>query len=507
MTTLVWFKRDLRLDDHAPLVEACARGPVLPLYIVEPALWQQPDAAPRHWDFLRGLLFDLDRQLRALGSGLHVYTGPAVEVLEHCRGAVRAEALHSHEETGNHWTYTRDQAVAHWARSRGLAWRQWPQFGVVRGLRDRDEWAGRWQQFMEARAAERPASIPAAAMPAPDPGAALATPRGQGNPAPRGQTASHAQAESIWNSFLDDRARAYRGGISRPERARTRSSRISPYLTFGALSLRRVVQDTWSARRCTDAGDSRRLASLQAFESRLHWHCHFIQKLEDEPELEYRCLHRGFEGMRPEADADEERRRLFDAWREGVTGYPLVDACMRQLHAEGWLNFRMRAMLMSFASYHLWLHWRQPALHLARVFTDYEPGIHYSQVQMQSGTTGINPTRIYNPVLQSERFDPEGDFIRRWVPEVRALPREWVHRPWQAPPSVQRALGPGADYTRAVVDYEDAARRARAAYKEWTSRHSMRAETDRVVQRHASRAPGRGSRRPRKDAAQLDLGL
>ena len=507
MTTLVWFKRDLRLDDHAPLMEACRQGAVLPLYIVEPELWQQPDAARRHHDFLRGLLLDLDEQLRALGSGLHVYTGPATDVLEHCRERVGADALYSHEETGNGWTFARDREVAQWARARGVTWRQWPQFGVVRGLRDRDQWASRWQAFMEAQRPEVPVSVPDAGTEKPDPRAALDTPRGHGEPAHAGQTASLQQAESVWQNFLDQRARGYRGGISRPERARTRSSRISPYLAFGALSLRRVVQETWSAQRCTDSGDKRRLNGLQAFESRLHWHCHFIQKLEDEPAMEYQCLHRDFEGMRPEPDADEDRRQLFRAWCDGHTGYPLVDACMRQLHAEGWLNFRMRAMLMSFASYHLWLHWRQPALHLARLFTDYEPGIHYSQVQMQSGTTGMNPTRIYNPVLQSERFDPDGDFIRRWVPELRALPRDILHQPWQAPPSMQRALAPGTDYTRPIIDHEDAARHARAAYKEWTSRHRTRAETDRVVQRHASRARQGRSQRSRKASAQLELGF
>ena len=111
--------------------------------------------------------------------------------------------------------------------------------------------------------------------------------------------------------------------------------------------------------------------------------------------------------------------KYFEAWKSGMTGYPMVDACMRALTATGWLNFRMRAMVMSFASYHLWLHWRKPALHLANLFTDYEPGIHYSQVQMQSGTTGINSIRIYNPIKQGVDHDPDGVFIRRWIPELR----------------------------------------------------------------------------------------
>ena len=113
-----------------------------------------------------------------------------------------------------------------------------------------------------------------------------------------------------------------------------------------------------------------------------------------------------------------------------LQGYPFLDACMRSLKVNGWINFRMRAMLLSFASYHLWLHWKYTADFLASLFIDFEPGIHYSQSQMQSGTTGINTIRIYNPIKQGKDHDPDGLFIRKWIPELSNIPNNYIHTPW-----------------------------------------------------------------------------
>ena len=170
----------------------------------------------------------------------------------------------------------------------------------------------------------------------------------------------------------------------------------------------------------------------------------------------------------------------YEAWKAGYTGFPMVDACMRSLIACGWLNFRMRAMIMSFSSYHLWLDWKRPALHLARLFTDYEPGIHYNQVQMQSGTTGINSLRIYNPIKQSIDHDPSGHFIRKWVPELAHLDNQSIHVPWSS-----NTATPG--YPTPIVD--EAVARKHAADKLYALRKCSghRKHSKKIVKKHASR--------------------
>ncbi|MEO0672194.1 MAG: FAD-binding domain-containing protein, partial [Pseudomonadota bacterium] len=224
--------------------------------------------------------------------------------------------------------------------------------------------------------------------------------------------------------------------------------------------------------------------SLVSFTGRLHWHCHFMQKLEDEPELEFRNLHRAYDALRQPGESDAAR---LNAWCTGETGLPFVDACMRYLAATGWMNFRMRAMLMATASYHLWLHWRQPGEFLARQFTDYEPGIHWPQSQMQSGTTGINTVRIYNPVKQGYDQDPDGDFVRQWVPELRDIPGKAVHEPWKSD-IADTILD--KTYPTAIVDHVEAAREARQRIYGIRRGDTFRDTANAIQSKHGSRKSG-----------------
>ncbi|MBD2549931.1 deoxyribodipyrimidine photo-lyase [Microcystis elabens FACHB-917] len=516
---VVWFKRDLRLADHRPLVEAARRGPVLPLYVVEPELWRQPDSSGRQWNFCREALEELQQALAGLGQPLVVRIGEVVAVLEAAHRRHGIAALWSHQETGNLWTYARDRRVAAWARERGIPWREFTGFGVMRGRKDRRGWARDWERRMAEPLLEAPVALPPLDDIAPRQLPSAADLGLAADPCPMRQRGGRREGLELLASFLRQRGRRYHRRLSSPLTAFEGCSRLSPHLAWGTLSMAEVTQAT-RARRAelpalpaeVDAGWPR---ALDAFLSRLHWHCHFIQKLECEPSIEILELHPATRGLR---QSDPER---LAAWSGGHTGVPFVDACMRALEASGWINFRMRAMLLSFASHHLWIDWRDTGLHLARQFVDYEPGIHWSQCQMQSGTTGINTIRIYNPIKQGLDHDPAGEFLARWLPELAGVPVVWRHEPWRMDPAAQVASGCciGRDYPAPIVEVAAAAREARERLWGLRRQPGFGAAADAIQERHGSRRSGlppsggrRGGggnrrRQPRAAEGQLSLDL
>ena len=510
---LVWFKRDLRITDHAPLAQAAARGPVVALYVYEPELLRSAEFDACHLDFINQCLAELRDALAQRGCPLLLLTGTVPDVLQPLHQQLGIAALWSHEETGLEVTYARDRRVGDWCRIMGVPWHELPQTGVIRRLRSRDGWARRWDRRMAAATLAAPTHMTTAAALCNLAAVAAANPMRSsvelgvaGNPRPQAWPGGESRAIHALHTFLNERGVNYRREMSSPTTGFESCSRLSPYLAWGAISMRTVHQACEARRRelrlardVALAVDPRWFGSLQSFSGRLRWHCHFMQKLEDEPRIEFENFSRAFDGLRD--DTPDEQR--LQAWQAGQTGYPMVDACMRALHAGGWVNFRMRAMLVSFAAHHLWLHWRSFAPFLARQFIDFEPGIHYSQVQMQSGTTGINTVRIYSPVKQALDQDPQGLFIRQYVPELAPVPTSYLAQPQLMPGRLQARLGVhiGTTYPAPIVDHASAYRAARERIAAVRRSASARSEAQRVLARHGSRRSGSPTPRQRRTAS------
>ncbi|WP_087020140.1 cryptochrome/deoxyribodipyrimidine photo-lyase family protein [Thaumasiovibrio subtropicus] len=480
---LIWLKRDLRLTDHAPLFNAARSGrPCLIVYIFEPMLLNDPHYDERHWRFVWQSLMDINMRLEQYGSQVVVLHGDAQTCLTQLcahlkRFQFEVRHLYSHQEVGLRNTFQRDIAIKAWAKSHNITWHETQMGAVLRGAPNRDQWDKRWHQVMRADLA-----TPDLAKVQFVPHNAVEALLDYQPPLPwrerqKGmQTGGATVGWKTLDDFFIERGKRYYYSLSKPEESRTACSRLSPYLAWGNLSLREVYQTVLA--HWQQPGFRK---SLIALTSRLHWHCHFIQKFESECEMETRPLNRAYQHFPYQPD-----NQLVLAWQRGETGIPLVDACMRCLIHTGYLNFRMRAMLVSFLTHHLNQDWRSGVAHLARLFLDFEPGIHYPQFQMQAGVTGINTLRIYNPVKQALEHDPEGHFIHRWLPELTSLPAPILFTPWQLTDMEQRLYGIEANsiYLQPVIDVTMAAKAARTRMWDFKKRDDVNQDAKRIIKRH-----------------------
>ncbi len=469
---VVWLKRDIRSKDHLPLClsELCGL-PYLLIYVFEPSQIKRPDTSLRHLSFVYHSLLTLEHRK------VELFYGEVESVLGSIVTQCEIQNLFSYQESGVESTWDRDKSVQRFCDAHSIVWKEFQKDGVRRAYKNRDNWDKSWYIQMSTNVIDNAYSSTSAEplfhnyykLP-------VHVQKQLSKWSDEFQPAGELVARKYLSSFIEDRGKNYHRFISKPTESRKSCTRMSPYLAWGNVSIKQVYQ---AIKNSPQYKENKR--AFNGALTRLKWHCHFIQKFEDECRYEYACVNRGYETM-----AYDRNLHFIQAWKEGKTGYPLVDACMRCLIQTGWINFRMRAMLVSFFCHHLGQDWRDGHYYLASLFLDYEPGIHYTQFQMQAGTTGVNTVRIYNPVKQSLEHDPKCVFIKKWVPELRTVPISLIHKPWEMTLMEQEVYDCvlGKQYPSPIVDLEISGKEARERIWGHRKKMSVQKERKRILNKH-----------------------
>ncbi|WP_053337245.1 FAD-binding domain-containing protein [Microscilla marina] len=421
MINVVWFKRDLRLEDHAPLKAAIEVGlPVLLVYVFEPSLQQSPDWNIRHWQFVYQSIEDLNFELEDYQVKLHCFHAEVPDVFEYILKTHQIDKVFSHQETGIRLTYDRDRQMQQFFEQKDIEWQEFEQNGIQRGRKNRRGWAQDWQIFMkEPLATPNLAQLKAMPYEVTDFAFLFDYVTGQKihlyskNYQPVGMRSAQKYLKAFGKKCIVQ----YTTQHKQPALSNQSNSHLSPYLAWGNLSVRQVYQHCQQLMI-----DSPHRANFETYLHHLRMHCQCIQKFEMEDYLEFEAGNEAYLQLE-----QNHKNDLLEAWKNGQTGFPLVDASMRCIRQTGYLNFQMRSLIVSFLTHHLWQSWHTGVHYLGQQFLDYEPGVHFVRFQAQAGAVDTHKVKILNPIKVSKKCDPKAQFIKKWVPELKNIPAGLIH--------------------------------------------------------------------------------